>query len=184
MVHLKPASTSSLRVQCTMPVGCSHWKCGCLDRSSDSQHSRRRVYFRCASLLWFCTWGRGSRHIWQLAHLVSALRPHQYRQYNKAITKKLAHHLWYLSEELVGLAFIDSEVPVTIAYCDLHQWTEWTTHRGAAASSLSHSHAMSMRPLPSSGLDVGHPSRQRCRQRGTTALKWPLMHNWDHPINV
>jgi len=66
VVHLKPASTSSLRVQCTMPVGCTHWKCGCLDRSSDSQHSRRRVYFRCASLLWFCTWGRGSR---QLAHL-------------------------------------------------------------------------------------------------------------------
>jgi len=43
---------------------------------------------------------------------------YKYRQHNEAISKaackKLEHHLWYLSEELVGLSFFDSEVPVTV----------------------------------------------------------------------
>ena len=43
---------------------------------------------------------------------------YEYRQHNEAISnaacKKMEHHLWYLSDELVGLAFFDSEVPVTV----------------------------------------------------------------------
>ena len=43
---------------------------------------------------------------------------HRYREHNeaisKAVSKKLEHHLWYLSEELVGLSFFDPAVPVTV----------------------------------------------------------------------
>ena len=40
---------------------------------------------------------------------------YSYKQYDEAISKatckKLEHHLWYLSEYLVGLVFFDSDVP-------------------------------------------------------------------------
>jgi len=48
---------------------------------------------------------------------------------------------------------------LTIAYCDLHQWSEWTTHRGAAASSLSLSLSLSPRP-------------HRCDHSWRVALSW------------
>jgi len=43
---------------------------------------------------------------------------YKYWQHNEAISKapckKLEHHLWYLSDKLVGLAFFDSEVSVAV----------------------------------------------------------------------
>ena len=68
---------------------------------------------------------------------------YKYRQHNEAISKaackKLEHHLWYLSDELVGLAFFDSEVPVAVKR-KMVQALRSSETRSACRTKTDHTH--------------------------------------------
>lgn len=72
-----------------------------------------------AVILYLKAWFMAPLAVSAPRHDLSLLQDiYKYRQHNEAISKaackKLEHHLWYLSDELVGLAFFDSEVPVAV----------------------------------------------------------------------
>ena len=51
---------------------------------------------------------------WNNFHLMKELMHYQHQGISITTSKKLSLHLWYLEEELVGLAFFDDRVPVAM----------------------------------------------------------------------
>ena len=74
-----------------------------------------------------------------LNELMKHLLNHPHAAMSLATSKKLSLHMWYLSEELIGLALFDSRVDRETKLCMLSAMEKWHQEQYSAIGLISSS---------------------------------------------